>query len=478
MRMPNPWSIHVALLLFSALLPGMDQAGCQVPTLVLRSELEDLREIKSRLLVDLPAGPCGPRRFVYVENRGGAGQASGVSVLQPQQWTVGYSGPLVTAGPVSLRGIFAQAYNPLAHGPGSDVFREPPGLSLNIDLDVGSRRGVQLGVIPGYWSLMALYRERTGAQFGSAISVPVGRNTELSLVGLLSRPPSSLEGERSWYARRPPFPGGLITHLAGRLAWEHRRLRFSLNAGASAGQWTGPGMFAVLDVSLSAAFLDLALLLGYCSPQFFTPEGDPGDLEWTAAARAERNFGPLHLSAACSKELCPLNPLPDTFRGGRDQFEGEIQITRKSRSRRVWSAEGQAAWQRRWSAEGQESSLLCLETGSGLDWGAWRLAVGSRESRDGESAPVRDARFTVVHDPGWGKIELEAGYQFSPVQGFELAAALDVSGEDKLLYIRIGTAEMLPLYPSGDKAADWSEFFTLRLGWEASADCLFRRQPR
>ena len=109
MRNPNPWSFHIAVLLFSALLPGMDHAGCQVPTVVLRSELEDLQEIKSRLLVDFPAGHYGPRRFVYVEKRcgsecggidsGEADRGSGVSVLQPQQWAAGYSSPLLTAGP-------------------------------------------------------------------------------------------------------------------------------------------------------------------------------------------------------------------------------------------------------------------------------------------------------------------------------------------------------------------------------------------
>jgi len=488
--MPNPWSLRIALFLFSALLLGVDRAGCDPPTIALRSELEDLQEIKSRLLVDFPAGPYGPRRFVYVENRGGsecegidsgeADQGSGVSVLQPQQWAVGFSGPLVTAGPVSLRGILAQLYNPLAHGPGSDVFTEPPELSLNIDLDVAGRRGLQLGVIPGYWSLLAMYREQKGAQLGSAIAVPVGKSTEFTLVGLLSGPPSRLEPEGSWYAERPLFPGGLNTHLAGCLAWEHQRLRFSLGAAASAGQWAGPGMFVTLDMSLSVASVDLALLLGYCSPQFFTPEGDTGDLEWIAAARAEGDFGPLRLSAACSKELRPLSPFPDTFRGGRDRFEAGIELIRKSRTRRVLSIEGQAAWQRAWSAEGRENSFRCLAAGSTLDWRAWSFAVGLSESRDGASLPVRDVRFSVGRDPGWGKIELEAGYQLSPAPGFDIAAALDIFGEGKRLYIRVGTEEVLPLYPSGDslQAADWLELFTLRLGWEASTDWLFRRRSR
>ena len=90
--------------------------------------------------------------------------------------------------------------------------------------------------------------------------------------------------------------------------------------------------------------------------------------------------------------------------------------------------------------------------------------------------PLRDVRFSLTRDSGWGKFEMAAGYQISPVPGFDIAAALDISGEDRLLYIRIETEEVLPLYPSGEKAADWLDFFTLRLGWEAGSDGLFRRR--
>jgi hypothetical protein len=503
--MPKPRILSVSLLLFGGILPGAGRADCDAPTTTLRTELEDLQEVRSRLIVDFPPGPYGPRRLMYVENRstsgcgssgcgdsdqGDSGQGDsdredpdwggGYPVLQPQRWAVGFASTLITAGPVSLRGILAQAYNPLAHGPTSDVFSEPPDLSLNIDLDVAARRGIQLGLIPGRWTVLCIYEKRIGAQLGSTIRIPLGRNLDLSLAGLLSSPPDRLGHEQSWYAEGPLFPGGLITHLAGSLTWDHDPLRLTLVAAAAAGRLVRPGTYLTVDMGLSASPVVLALLFGFCSPRYFTPEGDTGALEWIAAARADTDFGPIRLSAACSRELCPLPPFPDVFRGGRDQIDAGIEIVLRSAPRRLWSIEGEVALQRQWSAEGRESSFRCLEARSNLDWSAWSFAVGMSELRDGESESVRSIGMTVGHDPAWGKVELEAGYRLSPTPGFDLTAAFDATGEHKRFYIRVGTKGMVPAPALGDslQAGDWLEHFTLKLGWEASTDWQFRRQSR
>jgi hypothetical protein len=357
------------------------------------------------------------------------------------------------------------------------VFSDAAGLTLNIDLDVGGRRGLQLGLIPGHWSLLAIYKEQTGAQLGSAIAIPLGGRIDFALVGLLSGPPPQLEHEQSWYAEGLLFPGGLISHLAGSLAWEHGPLRFSLVAAAAAGRWIGPGTFATLDMNLSAVLMDLDLMLGYCSPQYFTPEGDTGDLEWIVSARANRDFGAIRLTAACSKELSPLPPLPEAFRGTRDQLTAGIEILRKTATRRAWSLEGEAELQREWSEEGEENSRRCLGAAAALDWNVSGFSVGISEVRHGESELVRDVGVKVSHDPPWGKIELEAGYRQSPIPGLDLAAALDVTGEEKRFYILVGTEEVLPLRASADslRAGDWLELFALRVGWETKSQWQFRR---
>lgn len=466
--------LRVTLLLLLGLLLGVDRAGCDTPTTALRTELEDLELMKTRLLIDFPASPYGLRRLMYVENRNSSDRAGSEPLLLPEQWAVGFSGPLITAGPVCLRGILAQLYNPLAHGAGSDVFSDVPALSLNIDLDMSSRRGLQWQVVAGHWSLLGLYNEQSGAQLGSAIAVPFGRSIDCALVGLLSSPPERLED--GWYSERPLFPGGLITHLAGSLAWEFDPLRICLAAAAAAGRRVPPGAFATLLIRLSAAPADLDLLLGNCSPQYFTPEGDSGDLEWIAAVRVARDFGALHLSAGYRKELSSLPSLPEGFRESRDQLEAGIQVNSRSASGRAWCIRGDAELQRGWSTAGQGSSLYRVEAGSTLDWRAWSFSFGVKEKWGGESERVGDVGVIVGCDPSWGEVEVEAGYRHSPIPGFDLAVALDAIGEDQRFYIRAGTEEVLPLCASGDSWRDWLELFTLRLGWEAKSQWRSRRQ--
>jgi len=454
------------LLLHLWLLLGACRGSCDGTTTTLRTELEDLEVMKSRLLIDLPENPGGPRRLMYVENRNGSNP-----LLQPEQWALGISGPLVTSGPVSLRGILAQLYNPLAHGAGSDVFADAAGLALNIDLDVAGRRGLQLRVIPGHWDLIGVYKKRVGAQLGSVITLPFGRRTECTVVGLLSAPPDQLEDQQAWYAEDPLFPGGLISHLAGSLTVELDPLRLRLVAAASAGRLVGPRTFATLQLHRKAPPADLDLLLGYCSPRYFTPEGDCGDLQWLAAARVERRFGPLNFTAGWRKELPPLSPFPEAFLESRDQLSTGIEITRKTASGRSWSMEGDAELEREWSPVGEKTDRCSLDAGSTLDWSVWSFTVGMKEEWGGDGERFRDARLVVGCDPSWGEARVEAGYRLNPLAGFHLAAALEAVWEGRRIFIQLETEDVLPRPASGDgrPAEDWLQLFSLRVGWEAKS---------
>jgi hypothetical protein len=471
-------SLGITLFLLLGILLGAERAGCVGATTTLWTELEDLEVMKSRLLIDFPASPYGLRRLMYVEKRDVAERGDSDPLPLPQRWAVGFSSPLITAGPVSLQGILSQLYNPLAHGAGSDVFSDDLALSLNIDLDVSSRRGLQWQVVAGHWSLLGIYRDQIGAQLGSAIAIPFGRSIDCALVGLLSSPPEGLED--GWYSERPLFPGGFISHLAGSLSWELDPLRIYLAAAAAAGQRIAPGSFATLLIRLSPAPVDLDLLLGHCSPQYFTPEGDSGDLEWIAAARVARDFGALHLSAACRKELFPLPPLPEGFRESRDQLEASIQVNSKSASGWAWCIRGDAEMQREWTTAGQGSSRYRVEAGSTLDWREWDFSFAVKEQWGRESERAGDAGIMVGCDPSWGEVELEAGYRYVSVSGFHLAAALEVAGEDKRFYLRLETEDLMPPPASADslQAEDWLQLFSLRLGWEAKSRRKPRRQPR
>jgi hypothetical protein len=460
-----PDGLRITLFLLLGFFLGADWAGCDTPATTLKTELEDLELLKTRLLVDLPAAAYGPRRLMYVENRNSSGWDGSGLLLPPTQWAVGFSGPLVTAGPVSLHGIFTPLYNPLAHGPASEVFAEPPELSLDIDLEVARRRGLQLSLIPGHWNLVCVYEQQIGAQLGSTIAISFGRGVDFALAGMLSSPPERIED--GWYSDRPLFPGGLISHLAGSVSWQLDPFALALIAAASGGRCVAGGTLLTLNLSLSTAPADLSLIFGFCSPQYFTPEGDSGDLEWIAAARIERDFGALHLSGGCSRELLPLPPFPEGFRESRDCLEAGIQVNSGSTSDLGWCMRADADMRREWSTTGRESFRCDVEARSTLHWSAWSLTAGMSEAREGKSEPVRDIRIAFGHDPAWGRIELEVGYQQSPAPGLQLAAAFDAIGEDKRFYIRAGTEEVLPLCASGDNRKDRLELFTLRLGWEA-----------
>jgi hypothetical protein len=472
--------LRIPLFLLLFLLPAAYRGSCDGPTTTLRTELEDLATMKSRLLIDFSASPYGFRRLMYVENRRFSKTEGTDALVPPERWAVGVSSPLITAGPVSLRGILAQLYNPLAHAPGSEVYSDTAGLSLSIDLDVTSRRGLQLQVIPGHWSLLGIYKKQIGAQVGSVIVVPFGRRIACTLVGLLSAPPDRLEDDHAWYVEQTPFPGGPIGHLAGSLVWELDPLRFSLAAAGSGGQWVVPGTFATLRIGLSAAPVDLDLLLGSCSLEYFTPQGDKGDLEWIVAARAKGDFGALHLSAAWRKELSPLSPFPGAFRESRDQLNAGIQIILQATSGWSWSIQGEAELEREWSSDGQGRRRRCLDAGSTLDWSLVSLSAGVKEEWVGDCERVQDARLEVGCDCSWAEARLEAGYRRSRVSGTYLAGSLEAVGDGKRIYIRLETKDVLPPFAAeeGRRADDWLKLFNLRVGWEAEARRRSGRQCR
>jgi len=464
-------SLRIPLLLLLLLILAAHPGSCDGPEATLRTELEDLAIMKSRLLIDFSAGPYGFRRLMYVENREFSKTEGTDALFPPERWAVGFSGPLVTAGPVSLRGILAQLYNPLAHGPGTQVCSDAAGLSLDIGLDVASRRGLQLQIIPGHWSLLGIYKKQIGAQVGSVIAVPLGRRIACTLVGLLSTPPDRLEDDQPWYAEQTPFPGGLVGHVAGSLVWELDPVRFSLAAAGSGGQWVAPGTLTTLNVGLSAVPVDLDLLIGSCSLGYFTPEGDKGDLEWIVAARAKGDLGALHISAAWRRELSPLSPFPGAFRDSRDRLDAGIQINLQNACGWSWTIRADAELEREWSSAGQGHCRRCLEALSVLDWRPWTLSAGVEEQWSGDREWVQDAWLEVGWEPFWGQARLKAGYRHSRVSGVYLAGSLEAVGDGKRTYIRLETKDVLPSFAAEEArlGKDWLQMFALRVGWEAEA---------
>jgi hypothetical protein len=461
----------VSLLLLLRLLLGVCPGCCDGTAAAVRTELEDLQRLKSRLLIDLSRGRDSRCRLLYVEKR-----RSCDPVLRPQRWALGLSSPLFTAGPVCLEGILAQLYNPLAQGAGSEVFSDPAGLALDIDLDVASRKGAQLTLVPGHWHLFAVGRETAGVQLGTGLAIPFGRRVECELTGMLCAPPDGLSGSRDgpWYAEEPPFPGGLASHLAGSLSVDLSRARLYLVAAASGGRLAAPGSLGALHLSLAATCAELQLLIGHCSSAFVTPEGELGDLEWLLAARLDWEFGPARLRAGCRREIDRLPPLPAAFRQSRDRLNAGAELQWRAGSGCRLSVEADAGLELLWSSSGAADRKCRLEAQGSLDWRVWRLELGALESWQTAGKRLGQLCLSVARHPSWGKIDLGVGYQGGAETGFHLAAALEAIGEDKRLYLRGETRKVLSMdaLAAGLSAADFLDFFDLRLGWEAEL-----RQP-
>jgi hypothetical protein len=88
---------------------------------------------------------------------------------------------------------------------------------------------------------------------------------------------------------------------------------------------------------------------------------------------------------------------------------------------------------------------------------------------DADAERIRDAWVVIGCDPSWGKAQLEAGYRHKPRAGFHLAAAFEAGGEDRRIFFRGETRDVLPLPASQDSGADWLQLFAFTIGWEAKS---------
>jgi hypothetical protein len=428
-----------------------EAAFCQTSGIALRSEIVDLQVVKTRLLWDLQ-GQGDRWRLLYVENR-----SSSDPLLEPEEFALGIDGPIVTAGPVSPQGFLAELYNPRAHGPGSEVFSDPAELELDIDMDVTCRRGVRLSLLPGRWDLFALGREREEPQLGSALLLFPGSRFSCQLGTLLSAPPAQLQ-EEGWYLGTDPYPGGALSHVACLLQLDHSRLEACLLGAASGGDRVQPGSLAALHLQGALRRFELRLLLGHCSPRYFTPEGKAAGIEWLGAAELRRRTALLDLSAGLSREIqrqaCPS----DGCRELRDTLEAGILYRRAQPGACILSLEGNGRL--RLLCSEQREKCLDLEAGAGLEWPLVHVRLETEANWQSDLRRCTILELQIGHDPPWGSVRLDAALQGGSSPGYHLGAGMEVSGRDSCLYLRL------------DK--QFFDSFTVKLGWE----CNIRRPKR
>jgi len=184
---------------------------------------------------------------------------------------IGVSSPYLRAGPLALKGLLREIFNPLAYGPGSSVFQERPEIRLERSFSGSSKTGIVFDPVPDHAECF-LFHSSGVTKAGGSLSVPVGSYLETHLLFSTSQPKRETVDD-SWFTDRLPFPGDRLIHGATRLALDHPGLFGSLSLGISAGRRIVPGYFTLLDIVMKTEMFQPELSVGISSPRYFTPDG-------------------------------------------------------------------------------------------------------------------------------------------------------------------------------------------------------------
>ena len=228
----------------------------------IKSEMENFQLFKNRCLAQWPG-----YRLLLIQEQEKA---------EPIEIRVGFSTPLITWGPLSHFGLARMVLNPLGYSPGSTVFSERSGFRLDCSFSGGSRRGFVIEPLPDKLGLFLWEGEGLPSKVGAFAELsPV---SGLQLEGIILT--MTTEGFRAepqsdqWFSERALFPGGRLHHLGGRVNWQTPLLHIYSSLVACGGEGLMPGYFINLDLRLKNRFFPLELLMGYCSADYFTPDGE------------------------------------------------------------------------------------------------------------------------------------------------------------------------------------------------------------
>ena len=220
-----------------------------------KTEIYKLDEIRNR--IDFKFGFC---RFLYVDVRNSDG---------PVHNSFGFSFPWVTAGPLIVKGLLREIYNPLGYSVTSSVFREKTDINLSSSFSNSGRNGLILEIVP---DVLGFYQYESAeiSKFGGFISY---RNDLSAEILFNFSEPDADEVPDSWFLETPVFPGGMLSHTAFRLSFKKPLFFIFLSAGFSGGKLVRPGYFTNTVLMLRNDFVEIGGLVGITSEYYFNPDG-------------------------------------------------------------------------------------------------------------------------------------------------------------------------------------------------------------
>jgi hypothetical protein len=383
----------------------------------LRSELDESRTLRVQTAVYEQRYCC----FLSL-SRGGRG---------PAAVQAGLKSAVLTAGPVRRTGLLRLLFRPLRYQPGSRLFGEATGLSLNGSLKGGRRTGLLLEPFPGRLGLFCFAVPGQAAKSGCL-------------------------------ARWDRGAGGRLLHLGARADWIFPAWTLNLLTAASGGRRAPPGCLAQLAASCSSGGAELALATGVCSTAFLTPDGRGGQPRVQAGVRG-RLGGEGRLQVRGLAQLLLLPPACAYGAALSREERGELsaRLLSPASAGGRWRLEGGIASQkgsRRAEAElARESARHTLAAG-------W-----VRDREDSLKLKISGRRGGLQ----W-RAALETRLTSAP--GLRAGGAVELAWEDGRFYARLSCREWLDpaeLVRAGFPALMRQASFTL--GWETRAGLPARR---
>ncbi|MGO9310654.1 MAG: hypothetical protein ACLQDL_16730 [Spirochaetia bacterium] len=202
----------------------------------------------------------------------------------------GMSLPWLRCGPLMVRGMVKQAFDPLSFSAWSGVFEERTGLALDSALE-SPGAGVLLMPVPEQCGVYCRNGREGGTELGVFGALPLGPGAAAECVCLSSRPDPQPASDE-WFVSRCPFPGGTLTQIAARLKLDSPSLACSCAAGVSSAQLAAPGAFSLLWLRGRLPQVEGAVLLSGATPGYRAPDGASPGL--ASRSSAMLRFGPDH----------------------------------------------------------------------------------------------------------------------------------------------------------------------------------------